>query len=296
MTDWQDLSARGGLAGHHLVGWLMWDRAAIDAYADLGIEEGRGWVVAWRVAALGDASPAVAAAATYSIHPNVVEFVMNLYRGVATAEQILAVRDTAIEPALRDIAPEVAEGLGALATDLWRGVDVVHHGARTMFQAHRARPRPDTIDSCLSGWLAANCLRELRGDNHWALCAAADLDDVEVGLLHAAMVDVDEYGGEEWIARSRGADDAAVSRGWERLEAKGFAEGARLSETGRQFRQGLERRTDALCVDAWKAVGAEAAEAYCELIERNQQAFKQRIDDTAGPRWMPAVRVVEESG
>lgn len=62
--------------------------------------------------------------------------------------------------------------------------------------------------------MAANCLRELRGDNHWALCAAADLDPVEVGLLHSVMVDLDEYGSEERIARSRGNDADAIAGGW----------------------------------------------------------------------------------
>jgi hypothetical protein len=145
--------------------------------------------------------------------------------------------------------------------------------------------------------LAVNCLRELRGDNHWALCEAADLDDVEVGLLHSAMVDLEEYGDEEWIARSRGNDDAAVDAGWARLAAKGLAEpnpggdGHRISETGRRFRADLEARTDALTEPAWRAVGEETTRVLCDAVEAHHDAFVARIDATAGPRWMPAVRV-----
>ncbi|MFW2333101.1 SCO6745 family protein [Ilumatobacter sp.] len=291
MTDWNELSARAGVACHDLVGWMMWDPRAIAGFEALGVPNGTGWVVAWRLASLGDVSPAAAAATTYSISTAIVDAVMNLYLDATDPESILAVRDDAVEPGLAEVSPELPSRLGELATPLWRGVDAVHHGARPMFAAHRAAPRPDDVGSCLSAWLAANCLRELRGDNHWALCAAEDLDDVEVGLLHSAMIDVEEYGGEEWIARSRGADDDAVAAGWARLEAKGLADAGALNDDGRRFRRDLETRTDALTAPAWTAVGLEATTAFCELVEPHHDAFVARIDATAGPRWMPAVRV-----
>ena len=289
MTDWLALSARAGRAGHDLVGWLMWDPEAIERYAALGVPNGAGWIQAWRLAPLGDA-PAVAAAATYSIHPDVIEMILGMWRGVTDVASICAVRDARVEPGLASIAPGLGAEIAPLADDLWRGVDAAHHGARPLFAACRAQPRPDASRSVLSAWLAANCLRELRGDNHWALCAAAGLDDVEVGLLHSAMVDVDEYGGEEWIARSRGADDAAVARGWARLSSKGFADGTALNEAGREFRRDLERRTDELTAPAWQAVGEAATVAFCDAIDAHHDAFVARIDATAGPRWMPAVR------
>ncbi len=293
--DWPSLTARAGVACHHLIGWMMWDPGAVAGYADLGVPEGRGWVVAWRLASLGPVLPEVAAAAPDTIHPADVEGVLDQARGVADPEEILAVRDAAVEPGLDDIAPGLGPRLAELAPDLWRGVDAVHAGARPLFAAHRARPRPEPPASPLSAWLAANCLREYRGDNHWALCASEDLDDVEVGLLHSAMVDPEEYGGEEWIARSRGGDDAAVAAGWDRLAAKGLAStgGHRppvLNDAGRRFRAELERRTDALTAPAWQAVGEEATETFCRAVEAHQDAFLARIDATAGPRWMPAVR------
>ena len=166
-----------------------------------GVPNGAGWLLAWRLTPLGDVTPAAAASATYSINPAVIEAVMNMYRQATNADAILAVRDRAIALGLAEIAPGLFEQLGGLASALWRGVDALHFGARPMFAAHRARPRPDETSSGLSAWLAANCLRELRGDNHWALCASEDLDAVEVGLLHSVMVDAAEYGSEEWIAR-----------------------------------------------------------------------------------------------
>ena len=266
----------------------MWDPAAIDAYAALGVANGMGWIQAWRLAPLGDMPAGAVAAITYSIDPAVIAMILDSWRGVTDASTIMAVRDAAIRPGLDSIAPGLADDLAPLADDLWRGVDRVHHGARPLFAANRAQPRP--ADPLLSAWLAVNCLRELRGDNHWILCAAADLDDVEVGLLHSAMVDAEEYGGEEWIARSRGADDEAVARGWDRLEAKGLASGQTLTDAGRSFRHDLERRTDELTAPAWQVIGEPATRALCDAVEPHHDAFVARIDATAGPRWMPAVR------
>lgn len=288
MTDWQALTARAGFAAHDLIGWLMWDKSTITRFEALGVENGAGWLVAWRLAPLGDIAPAAAAATTFSISPGVIELVMSLYRPDVSAEAICGVRDESVVSGLEDIVPGLAGELAPLATDLWRGVDSVHFGARPMFAALRAEARPD--DPALSAWRAANCLRELRCDNHWALCASADLDAVEAGLLHSAMIDIDEYGDEEWIARSRGNDDEAIAKGWDRLEAKGLASGSSLNAAGRQFRLDLERRTDELTAPAWMAAGEGATRAFCELIEPHHQTFVDRINATAGPRWMPAVR------
>ncbi len=290
MTDWTALARRGGLSCHDLVGWIMWDQRAITGYEALGVPNGMGWLVAWRLASLGDTTSATAAAATYSINPSVIAAVMNAYQDKTDTESILAVRDAAVGPGLAEIAPGLADELGGFAKALWLGVDSVHFGARPMFAAHRSRPRSVKIDSVLSAWLAVNCLRELRGDNHWALCASEDLDGVEVGLLHSALIDLDDYGSEEWIARSRGNDDEAIAAGWARLEAKGLASNGALTDEGRRFRFDLEARTDALTAPAWMAVGKEATTGFCELVEPHHNTFVARINATAGPRWMPAVR------
>lgn len=268
----------------------MWDPEAIARYESLGVANGAGWIQAWRLAALGDIPPAAAAAITYSIDPAIMEMVLGFWRGITDAEAICRVRDASIEPGLEAIAPGLGDQIAPLADDLWRGVDAVHHGARPLFAANRAQARPGPDRPVLSAWLAANCLRELRGDNHWALCAAADLDDVEVGLLHSAMIDVEEYGSEEWIARSRGADDAAIARGWSRLEAKGLAADGALNDEGRRFRLDLEHRTDELTAPAWQAVGQTSTLAFCDAVDAHHDRFVARIDATAGPRWMPAVR------
>ena len=288
MTDWPELTARAGRAGHHLVAWLMWDPAAIERFSELGVPNGAGWLIAWRVAPLGDLSPAAVAATTYSIHPDVMTAVLNLVRSSTNQADIMRVLDESVTAGLENVAPGLSDELAPLASELWRGVDAVGGEFRPLFAAHRAEPRPS--DPALSAWRAANCLRELRGDVHWSICAAHDLNAVEVGLLHSAMVDREEYGGEEWIARSRGWDDNAIAHGWERLASKGWAYDGQLSDEGRAVRYAIEHQTDELTSPAWKAVGEDSTRLFCEAIEAHDSAILQRVNDTAGQRWMPAIR------
>lgn len=291
MTDWMSLTARAGRAGHHLVAWLMWDPSAIERFTNLGVPTGAGWALAWRVAPLGMATPASVASATYSIHPSLIDVVLQLVRSSTTNNAVMRVRDESVVVGLDDVAPGLGAELAPLADDLWAGADAVGIESRPMFAAHRAAPRPE--NALLSAWLAANCLRELRGDVHWAVCSSADLDAVEVGLLHSVMVDREEYGGEEWIARSRGWDDAAIAHGWQRLAEKGWANDHAINDAGRNARYEIERRTTELAMTAWKAVGERAASAFCSAVERHETAILQRVNETAGPRWMPAIRTRE---
>lgn len=126
MPDWITLTARAGRAAHDVVGWLMWDPEAIAACEALDVPNGMGWIQAWRLAPLGDVTPAAAAAATYSIHPQIVELIFGAWRGRTDQNSIITVRDEAVERGLDRIAPGFDDTLAPLATDLWRGIDAVH--------------------------------------------------------------------------------------------------------------------------------------------------------------------------
>ena len=76
---------------------------------------------------------------------------------------------------------------------------------RTFFGAHLSVERP--TDPLLSGWHAVNCIREWRGDTHWALVAAAGLDGPQASILHNAYM---RYEG-DWLAELRGAMDAVAT-------------------------------------------------------------------------------------
>lgn len=297
MTDWAAQAQRASRASHDLVGWIYWDAAAIEAYTALGVPDGMGYYVATRFAPVADIgtgsastgvlSNAVAAATAYSINPVFLGMALDVMREHTTSAEAARIRNEAVVPGLGRIDPSIAVALAPLAERLWAVVDGLHEGGRVLFAAHRAWPDRAPENPALSAWLAVNCLREWRGDTHWALCAAADLGAAEVGLLHNAMVTGYDA---EWIARSRGADDAAIDEGWARLEAKGLAKDRALVDAAREFRLDIEARTDAISGQMWSALGAEGTDELCATIEPFHEACLARIDATAGENWMPAAR------
>jgi len=287
MTDWAGLAQRGSRACHDLVGWIYFDTGAAEAYADLGVPNGAGYYAASRFAPLvGGGNEAVAATA-YSINGVFLGGALDLMREHTDPDSVMLMRDAQVIRGLDAVSPEIAAELGRFAEPAWAVVDQLHSGARVLFAVHRGRLERQASNPALSAWLAFNCFREWRGDTHWALVAAADLNAAEVGLIHNVMVDYDEA---EWIARSRGADDDAIREGWARLQRKGFAVDRSLTDDARAFRNELEQRTDEICGQMWEALGEELTVGFCELMEPHHDAFIARIDATAGPNWMPAAR------
>ena len=52
----------------------------------------------------------------------------------------------------------------------------------------------------------------------------------------------------------------------------------------------LEDRLDRLCVPAWQHLGEARCLEFLDLIEPVGSRLVERIDQTAGPNWMPAAR------
>lgn len=284
MTDWNELSARASKASHRLIGWIYWDPYAIERYAALGVDGGVGYYVASRAAPLAPAGHQAVTAAFYSIHPGFIEGALALAAAATTWEQITAVRDDAVARGIRETAPEIVDGLGALAGPLWAAADALPISGRVLFAAHRQWSRPD--DALVSAWLALNCLREYRGDVHFALLLAEDLSGTQAGLLHDAYMN---YPG-DWIPRSRGADDTELSEAMAGLEARGLASEGRVNAEGVALRERIEARTDELTQRAWRTLGEADTRRFLELAESVGLRFVDRIDATAGPDWMPAAR------
>jgi len=283
MTDWTDLSARASFASHRLIGWIYWDPVAIDAYTALGIEGGFGYYVASRAAPLAVAGHQAVTAAFFSIHPAFIEASLAA-AAPAGWDAVAAARDHGVVVGLPQLAPEVCDGLAELGPELWAAADALAPSGRVLFAAHRQWPRP--ADPLLSAWLAVNCIREYRGDTHWAIVAAEGLSGTQAGLLHDAHL---RYPG-QWIPRSRGADDAAIDAALADLERRGLAEAGRVSAAGLELRERIECRTDELTEAAWRFLGEASTQRFLNLVEPVGQRFVDRIDATAGPNWMPAAR------
>ena len=282
--DWAASSRRAGKASHRLVGWIYWDPRAIEAYAGLGVPDGIGYYVASRGAPLAAGGDDVVAAAFYSIHEDFVRAALGLCRAHTSFEEAARVRDEAVVAGLWEHVPEIVDGLADLAEPLWAAADALPLSGRPLYAAHRAWPRPD--EPLLSGWLAVNCIREWRGDTHWAIHAAEGLDGVTAGILDGAWRAYEDH----WVARSRGADDAALDEAMAGLRARGLADDDGVTRAGVEYRQGLEDRLDNLCEPAWRHLGGERTQRFLDLVEPVGERLMARVDATAGPNWMPAGR------
>lgn len=282
--DWVQLTERLGLTSHRLVGWIYWDPRAIELYTQLGVPNGFGYYVTSRAAPLLPAGADVVAAAYYSIHPGFIALSTATALEHTTWRDIYDARNRAVGEGLRTYVPQIVDDLAELTVLLWAAVDALPESGRVMFAAHRSAPRVD--DPAVSAWLAVNCLREWRGDTHFAILVAEGIDRVQAGILHDAHLN---YGG--WIARSRGADDAALEQAFRELTARGLADGDRITAAGEALRQQIEQRTNEICSAMWRTVGLETSQRLLNLIEPVGDVLLKRIDDTAGPNWMPAARL-----
>lgn len=285
MTDWMDLTRRASFASHRLLGWIFWDPRAKENLAALGVPDGLGHYIVNRGAPLAPAGAEAVFAAFYTIKREFVRFAIeHAAPHVSDWHAVTAARDAAVRAGLEEMTPQVMEPLGALAADLWSTVDSLPASGRVLFAAHRAWPRPQ--DPVMSAWNALNCIREWRGDTHFGILVNDDIGIVEAGLLHDAWMGYPD----QWIPRSRGADDAEIAAGLASLEARGFVTDSRVNEAGIAYRQEIEHRTDELCARAWRHFGEENTLRFLSVIEPVGDVYVAHIDATAGENWMPAAR------
>jgi hypothetical protein len=287
MTDWTAVSRRNARSVQTTVGWIFWDPGAIARYQAAGLPEGfagpLGYMAA-RCAPLAAAGPAAVTAAFGSISPLGIQATFELLDADGFA-RMWAARDAAVAEGLVAHAPGIVEPLVALGPALWEVVDALPLVGRTFFGAHLAVPRPE--DPLLSGWHAVNCLREWRGDTHWALVVAAGLTHAEASILHNAWLG---YEG-DWLAASRGTTPEAIDEGWRALAARGLARDRTVLPEGVALRQRIEDDTDRLTTLPWELLGLDRSVAFAEQLEPPCELLLARVDVTAGPNYQPASRI-----
>lgn len=287
--EWDQLGRDAGFQSHRLVGWIYWDPVAIERHEALGAPA-FSYYVGSRAAPLAAAGNDVVTAAFYSIHPDFIAVSLDACREATTFEAVAAARDSAVADGLARHAPEIVDGLAELAEPLWDVADSLPLPGHPLFAAHRAWPSRG--DGALSAWLAVNCIREWRGDTHWALHAAYGIGPIEAGVLDAAWRDHRD----DWLPRSRGADDESIERAMASLAGRGWVADGAVNAEGIAFRQELEDQLDHLSSLAWRRLGADTSRRFVELIDGVGDRLLGRSDDTAGDRWMPAGRMHPRSG
>jgi hypothetical protein len=284
MTDWVEITRRNARSVQTTIGWIFWDPGAVERYERLGLPGPLGYIAS-RAAPLAPAGADAVIAAFGSITPTGIRIAFDLGAHHTPWAEVCTARAAAVVDGLREHAPAIVDPLRALAPDLWEIVADLPTVGRVLFAAHLRMPRPD--DPLLSGWHAVNCLREWRGDLHWALVAAAGLDGVEASILHNAWLGYER----DWLPRSRGTEPGDLERAWRALEERNLADSGAVTPAGIELRQRIEDDTDRLSTQPWRALGEERARQFAVDFEPPCEKLLRRVDVTAGPNYQPASRM-----
>ncbi|MEE9417039.1 MAG: hypothetical protein V3V01_17300 [Acidimicrobiales bacterium] len=283
MTDWTAISRRNARSVQTTIGWVYWDPGALTRLEALGLSGPLGYIAA-RAAPLGPAGPEAVVAAFGSISPLGIALALDLVDRHTTFEAVWAARDEAVLEGLARYAPDISGLLADLGPTMWPVIDQLPRLGRVFFGAHLRMERP--ADPVLSGWHAVNCIREWRGDTHWALVAAAGLTGSEASILHNAWVGYEK----DWLAKSRGSSEEETASGWSLLEARGLAAGGEVTRAGIDLRQHLEDETDRLTATVWTLLGEPASIQFADDFEPPCEQLLKRVDITAGFNYQPASR------
>ena len=284
MDDWSALTRRIARSVQTTVGWIFWDPGAIERYTALGVPGPLGYIAS-RCAPLAGAGPEAVVAAFGSISPFGIRMAFKVVGEPARCRDVWAARDAAVAEGLHEYAPAIVEPLVEHGPALWDVVAQLPLVGRTFFGAHLAMPRPD--DPLLSGWHAVNCLREWRGDTHWALVVAEGLTHPEASILHNAWLGYEP----DWLATSRGTSPDDLETGWTSLTERGLAAERTVLPEGVALRQHLEDRTDELTTLPWRLFGADRTRDLADRLEPPCELLLARVDVTAGPNYQPASRL-----
>lgn len=230
----------------------VWSAPANDAWASLGLDFLTGYV--WsRAAALGDADPAVAAAAFGVFAPELVQGLLVAARQAATREQVQSACEQGVATALRTALGEPS-GVSEVVAVLLRGAAAGDVVGRPLFAGARSLPVPD--DPWAALWHAARVLRECRGDGHLAACVAHGLSGLQADLLTEAWVGYEPLA----YTATRGWSAEAMAAAQGALGDRGLLDAEGLTPAGRALREQVEAATDLAMSPVVAAVGDDLAD------------------------------------
>ncbi len=246
-------------------GYIYFAPEAVDAFAALGLtpELGGGYFAS-RAAPMGAVAAEVVIATFFNFRPAFVRETIPRAWTIATPEQFVAARVDAAGAMLRRLLGDQAEGPHIEeAAELARraALDASERPeGRPLFAGHVSLEWPD--DPLVVLWHAQSLLREFRGDGHIAAMTAEGVDGLEALIIHGATGEVPpsilrasrNWSADEWSA----GEERLRSRGW--LDADGV-----LTQAGRDHRQWVEDRTDALAVSAYEGLGVDGCDRLRQL-------------------------------
>jgi hypothetical protein len=224
--------------------------------------QGLGSYVYGRGAYLGDASPAVVAAAFGWFEPTLIARAFADAASRFRPDDVLPSRAEAATASLSEIlAGQPAAVIAATADALIEAARSAPTIGRCLFAGRVAGAVPTTPAGRL--WWACETLREYRGDSHLIAVAAAGVDPVVMNILT-----------ELWIGlpigvytATRGWSEAAIGQAVERAERRGWVSDGQLTSLGQRQRADIETLTDQQCAPLVDSLGAAVADIVDRLDE-----------------------------
>jgi hypothetical protein len=249
-----------------VVGQVFFSPECHAAYAQLGFapSPGRAGLVALpdgpayftsRGSLLGQVRPGVVAAAFGVFKPDIVAAGVLLGWSLTDAATIFAARREGAVAQLERVVGEADARVDRAAVLLERAVEPLGVEGRPLFAGLRSW-WDDPTDPWTRLFHLGDMLRECRGDAHIAAWASATLDAVEVGLLNDVYMGLPLRS----YVRTRGWNDDELEAGEERLQSRGWLEDGKLTDDGRDAREGIERATDRQMAPALEALGPDLGE------------------------------------
>lgn len=204
-----------------------------------------------RSAPLGAVGPSVVEATFYNFHPDMIRRAIPDAWKYATPDAIVATRTIAAAAVLRTVVPDIATIAARTVPHLQEAITTAPASGRPLFAANRDLPTPG--DSVHALWQATTALREHRGDGHVACLLSEGIDGCEAHVLFSAATGTPD---QLW-RDNRGWTESDWQAAQHRLADRGLldSKGA-LTDSGRDLRDHIESRTDALAMTAYRDVPA----------------------------------------
>lgn len=226
----------------------FWSEPSYAEYERRGLDFLTGYVWA-RASVLGDADGAVVASSFGVFEPGLIVGLYEQARAACSLTEVRAAKEAGAVAALTAVLGESPRDLAEVLLALRRATEAADSTGRAMHAGASALAWPDHPLGQL--WHACTLLREHRGDSHLAACVNAGLDGLAANLLTELRVGWEPLS----YTASRGWSSEAMAAGLERLRDRGLVRGERLSDSGRELRDGLEQETDRMLEPVVAALG-----------------------------------------
>lgn len=235
----------------------LWSRHTNEVLAKLGLKLFTGYV--WgKAAVLGEPPTDVVVSVFPDFEPGLIAAAYEQARRQCGRAGMMAARDEATIESLTEVLD--GANVDPVVRVLRRGVEAADSTGRALFSGLRALGWPD--DPVGQLWRACDLLRQHRGDGHTASCIAAGLGPVTMNVMTELWMGMPV--GQLAIGQ-RGWSEEAVAAAVTHLERRGLVADGALTTAGRELRDDIEERTDALEQPVIDAIGDDLDSTVASL-------------------------------